>query len=127
MKPTHTVTLVLMALALTSCASPPKPQRPNNATSDAGYYLDIYQKTNYRGDSLRLQGPAEFSNLQDLSGRDWSKLIASVRTGPGCWAVLYEDERFRDTRDVIGPNSEITDLGNLREEIESIQLLDHAP
>lgn len=95
-----------------------------------GCWVIIYRDTNYEGDSLRIDGPAQFSNLQGLpnsNGVDWGDQIGSVKTGSRCWFVGYADDDFGDTHIVVGPNSQIPDLADLEDEIDSIKLFDQAP
>lgn len=148
MKNTMLLAISLLGLVLSGCnttttsatahkrpmkmgGSPKTPTASVAATSrssrSAGCYIDIFEDTNFNDNSLRVHGPAEYSNLQSLGGHDWGDQIGSVRTGPNCWAIVYSDENFSDTSNVIGPNSVISDLGDLEDEIDSMKLLDHAP
>ena len=95
-----------------------------------GCYVQIWEDTNYNDNSLIIHGPAEFSNMRDLpgaGGSDWGDQAGSLRTGPHCWLIAYADENFQDTSTLIGPDSQIPDLGDMEDEIDSIKLFDHAP
>src|SRR4051812_17221272 len=95
-----------------------------------GCWIEIFEDTNFNDNSLKVHGPAEFANMRDLPGAggyDWGDQIGSVRTGPRCWVVAYADENFQDTSIVIGPDSNLNDLGDMEDEIDSMKILDHAP
>ncbi len=95
-----------------------------------GCWVIIYEDTNYNDKSLKLDGPVQYNNLEGLpnSGdENWGDSIGSVKTGPRCWFVGYADKNFEDTVIVIGPNSQVPDLGDMEDEIDSIRILDQAP
>ncbi len=95
-----------------------------------GCWVKIYEDTNFNDNSLTLHGPAEYNNMRDLpgaNGYDWGDQIGSLQTGPKCWIIIYADEGYQDTSQTIGPNSEIRDLGDMEDEIDSVKILDHAP
>jgi len=99
-------------------------------TTTEGCWVVIYEDTNYNDKQLKLEGPAQYANMRGLpnsNGEDWGDSMGSVRTGPRCWVVGYADENYGDTSIIIGPNSELTDLGDMEDEIDSIKILDHAP
>ncbi|MBN8417776.1 MAG: hypothetical protein J0L73_02525 [Verrucomicrobia bacterium] len=114
--------LALISAALSSCLN----HLPN--TSPAYYnpncYANIYEHSGFRGEVVQLQGPATYSTLKGLKGRDWDNTIGSVQTGPGCWIVLYKDKDFKDVSKVIGPNTSASDLGEMNDQAESIRVLD---
>lgn len=122
MKLHHHALLALIAAALTSCTN----HLPN--TSPAYYnpncYVNIYEHSGFRGEVVQLQGPATYSSLKRLKGRDWDNTIGSVQTGPGCWLVLYRDKDFKDTSMVIGPNTSASSLGKMNDEAESLKVMD---
>lgn len=122
MKLHHYALLAMIAAALTSCTN----HLPN--TSPAYYnpncYVNIYEHSGFRGEVVQLQGPATYSSLKGLKGRDWDNMIGSVQTGPGCWIVLYRDKDFKDTSMVIGPNTSASNLGKMDDEAESLKVMD---
>jgi len=65
--------------------------------------------------------------IDGIDGYDWGDRVGSARTDPSCWVVAYSDENFEDQRITIGPNSELRDLGNFEDDIDSIRILDNAP
>lgn len=127
MKTLPTFCLLLLGLALLGCETP----RPTAATYPAYYnpgcYVDLYEHRSFGGEVTQVMGPATFPSLEHLNGRDWGNRIGSIRTGPLCWAVVFRDKGFLDNRTVIPPATVIGNLGEMDDQIESIQLLDHAP
>ncbi|MDI1312854.1 beta/gamma crystallin-related protein [Prosthecobacter sp.] len=126
MKLHHTLLLTLFGLlTLASCSG----HLPN--TSPAYYnpncYANIYEDSDLHGEVVQIQGPASFSSLKHLKGRDWDSMISSIQTGPGCWLVLYKDKDFKDTSMVIGPNTTTAKLGEMDDEVESIKVFDRLP
>jgi hypothetical protein len=98
--------------------------------STNGCWIEIYEDTNFNDNSLTIHGPAQFPNMRGLpnaGGYDWGDQVGSVRTGPNTWVIAYADENYQDTSITIGPNSELNDLGDMEDEIDSMKLLDHAP
>jgi hypothetical protein len=95
-----------------------------------GCWVQFWEDTNYNDNSIIVHGPAEYSNMRNLpgaSGYDWGDQAGSLQTGPQAWLIAYADENFQDTSIIIGPNSQLNDLGDMEDEIDSIRLLDHAP
>lgn len=125
MKLLHTALLILTGLTLANCESHLPSTSP--AYYNPNCYVNIYEHPNFRGQVVQLQGPATFSSLKNFKGRDWDNQISSLQTGPGCWVVLYKDADFKDTSVIINPNTTASTLGDMNEQTESIQILDHAP
>lgn len=122
MKLLHNALLVVTAAVLTSCTNHLANTSP--AYYNPNCYANIYEHAGFRGEVVQLQGPATYSTLKRLKGRDWDNTIGSIQTGPGCWVVLYKDEDFKDTSVVIGPNTSASDLGKMEGEAESLKVLD---
>jgi hypothetical protein len=120
MKTFHAILFGGIALMLAGCDSPARPINP-------ACVIELYDGQNFTGAALQLQGPGSFPELEGLNGRDWDNEISSVRTGPACWAILYQDEGFSDRRMVIPPNSMLPNLGSMGGQAESIRLFDHPP
>ena len=125
MKPYLTALLIGIGVTLTSCAHHLPDTSP--AFYNPNCYVNIYDHTGFRGEVVQLQGPATHSSLRRFKGRNWDNEIGSVQTGPGCWLVLYKHKDFKGSSKVIAPNTTASSLGNLSEEAESLQVLDHQP
>ena len=92
---------------------------------DKDCYVDIWRDANFRGESLRLYGPAEFPRLRFEQG-DWGDQIGSLRVGPRALVLAYRDTDFQDKQITFGPNDEVADLGELKfdDDIDSVQVID---
>jgi hypothetical protein len=95
-----------------------------------GCWVQIWEDTNYGDNTLIIHGPAEYGNMRglpDAHGYDWGDQAGSLRTGPQTWVIAFADENFQDTSITVGPDTEIPDLGDMEDEIDSIRILDHTP
>lgn len=91
-----------------------------------GCYIDVWKEANFGGETVRIQGPAEYPRLQFEQG-DWGDSISSLRVGPNAFVIAYRDEDFGGEREVtFGPCDEIADLGELKfeDEIDSMRVID---
>lgn len=88
-------------------------------------YVDIWREPNFEGESLRLEGPAEYAHLK-LARGDWGDQIGSLRVGPRAFVLAYREENFKDKRVTFGPNDEVADLGHVKfdDDIDSVQVID---
>src|SRR3954471_15765719 len=97
-----------------------------------GCYIDVWVKANFEGESVRIQGPAEYSTLQFSQG-DLGDRIGSLRVGPNAFVIAYRDPNFGDQQVIFGPDDEVADLGDLKFDddidslrgIDSIEIFDH--
>ncbi len=59
-------------------------------------WLDIYDKDNFQGGHLRIEGPAELPNLKKLGDQDWSNRIESLKVGADAEVIAYRKENFEE-------------------------------
>jgi hypothetical protein len=86
--PRHKIGLSLAALGLQFMFAAP---------GQAGdCWLDIYDRTNYDGNHVRLEGPADFPSLSKLNGQDWGSRIDSLVVGPAAEVQAFRQESFKD-------------------------------
>ncbi len=90
-----------------------------------GCYIDVWSDANFEGESLRIEGPAEYPRLRFSQG-DWGDRIGSLRVGPNAFVIAYRDENFVDRQVTFGPLEEVADLGDLKfdDEIDSMRVID---
>ena len=88
-------------------------------------YIDVWRGANFEGETLRLQGPAEFPNLNFNQGQ-WGDHIGSLRVGPNAFVMAYRGRDFSEELQTFGPNDEIADLAEFKfdDDIESIRVID---
>ena len=74
------------------------------AHKDGDCYIDVWREADFRGETLRIYGPAQYPSLDMSEGR-WGDDIGSLR---------------------VGPNDEVADLGQFKfdDDIESLNLID---
>ena len=94
-------------------------------TDKNGCYIDVWAGANFEGESVRIQGPAEYPTLQFSQG-DWGDRVGSLRVGPNAFVIAYRDPNFGDRQVTFGPGDEIADLGDLKfdDEIDSMRVID---
>ncbi|HKG14021.1 MAG TPA: hypothetical protein VKB12_11795 [Pyrinomonadaceae bacterium] len=90
-----------------------------------GCYIDVWAGANFEGESLRIQGPAEYPSLGFAQG-DWGDRIGSLRVGPNAFVIAYGDPDFGERQVTFGPCDEIADLGDLKfdDDIDSLRVID---
>jgi hypothetical protein len=91
----------------------------------SGCYIDVWRDANFEGDCIRIEGPAEYPNL-NFSNGDWGDHIGSLRVGPFAFVLAYRDKDFKDTKFAFGPNQEVANLDELDfdDDMDSIQVID---
>ena len=88
-------------------------------------YIDVWRDADFRGETLRIYGPAQYASL-DLAGGRWGDDIGSLRVGPNAFVLAYHRRDFQDEPVTFGPNDEVADLGQFKfdDDIESLKLID---
>ena len=88
-------------------------------------YIDVWRDADFRGESRRLYGPAEYRSLEFAEG-NWCDDIGSLRVGPNAFVMAYHRRDFQDELITFGPNDEVADLSQFRfdDEIESMKVID---
>lgn len=91
----------------------------------SGCFIDVWRDVNFKGEVIRIYGPAEHPYLRFDQG-DWGDDIGSLRVGPNGFVVAYRDKYFRDELVTFGPNEEIADLRELKfhDDIDSVKVID---
>ena len=90
-----------------------------------GCYIDVWADADFKGECIRIQGPAEYPSLQFAQG-SWGDRIGSLRVGPNAFVIAYSDPNFGDRQVTFGPDDEVADLGGLKfdDEIDSMRVID---
>lgn len=60
-------------------------------------WADFYENSQYEGQHLRLQGPAELASLKAVNGQNWDLRIDSIKVGPKATVTVYEHPNFKLT------------------------------
>ncbi len=67
-----------------------------NVRAAGDCWLDVYDKTNFEGAHVRIDGPAELPNLGKLQGQDWGNRIDSLIVGPKAQVIAFRKEDFKE-------------------------------
>jgi len=88
-------------------------------------YIDVWRDADFRGETTRIYGPAEYCTL-DLAQGNWGDDIGSLRVGPNAFVMAYQRRDFQDKLITFGPNDEVADLSQFKldNEIESLKVID---
>ena len=88
-------------------------------------YIDVWRGADFRGETMRIYGPADYASLDLAEGR-WGDDIGSLRVGPNAFVLAYRRRDFRDEPVTFGPNDEAADLSqfNFDDDIESLKVID---
>ncbi|HEX8500154.1 MAG TPA: hypothetical protein VF659_06135 [Pyrinomonadaceae bacterium] len=95
------------------------------AETSGDCYIDVWRDADFRGETLRLRGPAEYPEL-GIAGGYWGGDIGSLRVGPNAFVMAYRRRGFQDQVVTFGPNDEVADLSQFKfdDEIESLKVID---
>ncbi len=95
-------------------------------TIDKACYAEIFEDSDFDKDDphVRIQGPAQITNLTDYSGRNWNNEIESIIVGPNATMRVYSDKDFKGIEVILPANKRVAELSvvNMSDEIESIKL-----
>lgn len=88
-------------------------------------YIDVWRDADFRGETLRIRGPAEYPMLALAEGR-WGDDIGSLRVGPNAFVMAFRRRDFQDELITFGPNDEVADLSQFKfdDDIESVRVID---
>ena len=59
-------------------------------------WLDVFDKPNFEGNRVRIEGPAELADLKNLNKEDWSNRIESLQVGPDAEALAFRKPNFEN-------------------------------
>jgi len=95
------------------------------APKNGDCYIDVWRDADFRGETMRLHGPAEYISL-DFARGSWCDDIGSLRVGPNAFVLAYRRRDFQDEPVSFGPNDEVADLSQFKfdDEIESMKVID---
>jgi hypothetical protein len=90
-----------------------------------GCYIDVWRKADFRGEKIRIGGPAEYPTLVFAEGQ-WGDDIGSLRVGPNAFVMAFRRRNFKDELVTFGPNDEVADLSQFEfeDDIESVKVID---
>lgn len=62
-------------------------------------WVDIYDKTDFKGAHTRIEGPVELPSLSRLDGSDWSNRIESLMVGGKAQVTAFRLENFKEEQE----------------------------
>lgn len=86
---THTTMAAAMSLSFLGSLC-----GPVQASGDC--WLDVYDKTDFQGAHVRIEGPAELPNLRKLDGANWSNRIESLAVGSKARVTVFRQENYKE-------------------------------
>jgi hypothetical protein len=95
------------------------------ADKNGDCYIDVWRDADFRGEKLRVYGPAQYPTLELTEG-NWCNDIRSLRVGPNAFILAYHRRDFQDEPVTFGPNDEVADLVHFKldNDIESLNVID---
>jgi hypothetical protein len=68
--------------------------------ADKNCWIEVFDDSEYDIDDphIKIQGPAEFTSLKDLNGRDWNNDIESVIVGTNATVHAWKEKDLRGPR-----------------------------
>ena len=119
--------VVALLIALTGCAREPRRVGLGlPAPNPNGCFVFVYDRTDWQGAGVVLNGPARWPNLEGLraSQENWRNRIRSIDVGPVATVTVYTDAVFSGVSRRFAPKSR---LGGLDSEISArVESLDLA-
>ena len=93
---------------------------------DKNCWIEIYDDDEYDEDDphVKIQGPAEYTTLKDVYGRNWSNDIESVIVGTNATVHAWKDRDFTGTEISFTPGQRVPKLSklNMSNTIESMKI-----
>jgi hypothetical protein len=67
-----------------------------SAAVAADCWVDLYDKPEFAGSHVRIEGPRNLANLNNLNGENWSNRIESLAVGPRGEVVAYKQQDYNE-------------------------------
>ena len=115
-----------MLVVLAGCASTlPQIGLGLPAPNPNGCYVFVYDRPEWQGGRVVLNGPDKWSNLERLllNDQNWRNRIRSIDVGPAATLTVYTDLKFTGSSRRFGPGSKLPRLeSEINADIESLAL-----
>ncbi len=123
--------VVIVLIAVAGCAHEP-PRRSGlgvSAPNPNGCYVFLYDRSDWQGAGVVLNGPARWPKLEGLyANQNWRNRIQSVDVGPAATVTVYTDAAFNGLSRRFAPNSKQPRLeSDVSARIESLELACRQP
>ncbi|WP_139559164.1 hypothetical protein [Methylotetracoccus oryzae] len=67
----------------------------STASAAGDCWIEVFDRTDFAGNRVRIEGPAVLPSLTQLGGGDWSDRIESLVVGPAASVTVYRNEALR--------------------------------
>ncbi len=64
-------------------------------------WLDVYDKIDFAGAHVRIDGPVQMPSLAKLNNEDWGNRIESLIVGPKAQVLAFRQENYKEN--ITGP------------------------
>jgi hypothetical protein len=122
----RTCAALMALLGITGCAHEPRRVGLGvPAPNPNGCYVFVYDRRDWQGAGVVLNGPARWPNLEGLRANqeNWRNRIRSVDVGPAATVTVYTDAAFTGVSRRFAPSSKQARLdSDLSARIESLDL-----
>lgn len=87
--------IALFALSLISCSSDDDDTKPP-VEPESDCYVQLFDGDNFKDDNITIDGPGEFSTLENLSGanKDWNDEADSFKAGKNTTITFWTKTNF---------------------------------
>ena len=118
--------VVVVMIAIAGCAHEPRRSGLGvSAPNPNGCYVFLYDRSDWQGAGVVLDGPARWPKLEGLQTNqgNWRNRIRSVDVGPAATVTVYTDAAFSGLSRRFAPNSKQPRLeSEVSARIESLEL-----
>lgn len=118
---------LMIAGVIGAFAAPAFAADMQTTTVDKACWVEIFEDSEFDMDDphIKIQGPAEFATLKNLSGRDWSNDIESLIVGSNTTVKAYKEKDFSGTEIAFVQNQRVPKLSKLdmNNDIESMKVM----
>jgi hypothetical protein len=113
-------------IALAGCGGqPPRIGLGLPAPNPNGCYVFVYEKPNWEGERVALNGPGRWPSVERLrvDQKDWRNRIRSLDVGPAATLTVYTDPTYTGTSRRFVPGSRPARLDSeISAQIESLDI-----
>jgi hypothetical protein len=86
-----------------------------------GCWVQVFENSNYQGNSLLVAGPRDLPNMRGFSTYPFGTLGDSIVAGPKARVTLYEDENYSGTAVKLAANQRIGEVSQKFGPFESME------
>lgn len=86
-----------MGLLMAGCSSDDDTVDDDDKEASEGCYIHLYDGDNFKDDNLKVEGPAEYADLDDLPGADgknWTDEADSFKIGKDATVTVWYEKDF---------------------------------